>query len=131
MTTLYRNELEAYEEGFSDGFKTGQAALSVVWILSDITNNGESLEENTTVHKTLAGVVEEISRNWKKWRSLNYDSDEDTGKKEVSRLSYEEPLTLEEVSAAANKKGVIVLVENKEEFDGVFTVTLQQLQLLS
>jgi hypothetical protein len=132
MEQLSGNELMAYNSGFEDGFKTGQASVAAIWILSAITNDGESLEEETTIHKTLAGVIAEISAEWKKWRVLNYDSDEDSGKKEISRLAYEEPLSLEEVTAAFKNGGKVpvVLAENKEMFDGVFKLTLQYVQLL-
>jgi len=132
MATLSGNELMAYNSGFDDGFKTGQASVNAIWILSAITNDGETLEEETTMHKTLAGVVAEIAAEWKKWRVLNYDSDEDSRKKEVSRLAYEEPLSLEEVIAAFKNGGKlpVVLLENEEEFDGIFKLTLQYVQLL-
>jgi len=132
MATLSGNELMAYNSGFEDGFKTGQASVNAIWILSAITNDGETLEEETTMHKTLAGVVAEIAAEWKKWRVLNYDSDEDFGKKEVSRLSHEEPLSLEEVSSVFKNGGKIpvVLVENEEDFDGLFKLTLQYVQIL-
>jgi hypothetical protein len=132
MATLSGNELMAYNSGFDDGFKTGQASVNAIWILSAITNDGETLEEETTMHKTLAGVVAEIAAEWKKWRVLNYDSDEDSRKKEVSWLSHEEPLSLEEVIAAFKNGGKlpVVLLENEEEFDGIFKLTLQYVQLL-
>jgi hypothetical protein len=132
MATLSGNELMAYNSGFDDGFKTGQASVNAIWILSAITNDGETLEEETKMHKTLAGVVAEIAAEWKKWRVLNFDSDEDSGKKEISRLAYEEPLSLEEVIAAFKNGGKlpVVLLENEEEFDGIFKLTLQYVQLL-
>ena len=132
MATLSGNELMAYNSGFDDGFKTGQASVNAIWILSAITNDGETLEEETTMHKTLAGVVAEIAAEWKKWRVLNFDSDEDSGKKEISRLAYEEPLSLEEVIAAFKNGGKlpVVLLENEEEFDRIFKLTLQYVQLL-
>jgi hypothetical protein len=132
MATLSGNELAAYNAGFDDGFKTGQASVNEIWILSAITNDGETLEEETTIHKTLAGVVAEIAAEWKRWRVLNYDSDDDSVKKEASRLSYEEPLSLEEVNAAFKngRKLPVVLLENEEDFDGLFQLTLQCVQLL-
>jgi hypothetical protein len=132
MATLSGNELMAYNSGFEDGFKTGQASINAIWILAVITNDGETLEENTTMHKTLAGVVDEIARGWSRWRVLNYDSDEDLVKKEASRLSYEEPLSLDEVKATFKNGGKqpVVLLENEEEFDGLFQLTLQYVQLL-
>lgn len=132
MATLSGNELMAYNAGFDDGFKTGQASINAIWILAVITNDGETLEEETTMHKTLAGVIAEIATEWKRWRVLNYDSDEDLGKKEASRLSYEEPLSLEEVKAAFKNGGKlpVVLLENEEDFDGLFQLTLQYVQLL-
>jgi len=132
MATLSGIELAAYNAGFDDGFKTGQASVNEIWILSAITNDGETLEEETTIHKTLAGVVTEIAAEWKRWRVLNYDSDDDSVKKEASRLSYEEPLSLEEVKAAFNNGGKlpVVLLENEEDFDGLFQLTLQCVQLL-
>ena len=60
MATLSGNELMAYNSGFEDGFKSGQASVNAIWILSAITNDGETLEEETTMHKTLAGVIAEI-----------------------------------------------------------------------
>ena len=87
MATLSGNELMAYNSGFEDGFKTGQASVNAIWILSAITNDGETLEEETTMHKTLAGVIAEIATQWKRWRVLNYDSDEDSVKKQISRLA--------------------------------------------
>jgi len=133
MATLSGNELMAYNSGFEDGFKTGQASINAIWILAVITNDGETLEENTTMHKTLAGVVDEIARGWSRWRVLNYDSDEDLVKKEASRLSYEEPLSLDEVKATFKNGGKqpVVLLENEEEFDGLFQLTLQYVQLLN
>ena len=133
MATLSGNELMAYNSGFEDGFKTGQASMNAIWILSAITNDGETLEEETTMHKTLAGVVDEIARGWSGWRVLNYDSDEDSEKIEVSRLSYEEPLSLDEVKAAFKNGGKlpVVLAKNEEDFDGVFKLTLQYVQLLN
>jgi hypothetical protein len=132
MATLSGNELMAYNSGFEDGFKTGQASINAIWILAVITNDGETLEENTTIHKTLAGVVDEIARGWSGWRVLNYDSDEDSVKKQISRLAYEEPLSLEEVKAAFKNGGKlpVVLAKNDEDFDGVFKLTLQYVQLL-
>jgi hypothetical protein len=132
MTSLSGNELVAYNGGFDDGFKTGQASLKVIWILSSIVDDGETLETETTVHRTLAGVVAEIAEEWERWRVLNYDSDEDAGKKEVSRLAYEDPLSLEEVKVAIRRatKEPVVLLENVEEFDGRFRLTLQKVQLL-
>ena len=131
MEHLSGNEILVYNSGFEDGFKTGQASIAAIWILSAITNDGESLEEETTMHKTLAGVVAEIAAEWNRWRVLNYDSDEDSGKKEISRLAHEEPLSLEEVTAAFKNGGKVpvVLAENKEMFDGVFKLTLQYVQL--
>jgi hypothetical protein len=132
METLSGNEIIAYNSGFEDGFKTGQASVAAIWILSAITNDGETLEEETTIHKTLAGVVAEIAAEWKKWRVLNYDSDEDLRKNEISRLAYEEPLSLEEVKTVFKNGGKlpVVLLENEEEFDGIFKLTLQYVQLL-
>jgi hypothetical protein len=132
MTSLSGNELVAYNGGFDDGFKTGQASVNEIWILSSIVNDGETVETETTVHKTLAGVVAEIADSWASWRDLHYDSDEDFSKKEVSRLGFEETLSLEEVKMAVKRgqKDPAILVENKEEFDGIFQLTLQRLQLL-
>lgn len=132
MTSLSGNELSAYNGGFDDGFKTGQASVNEIWILSSIVNDGDTVETDTTVHKTLAGVVAEIADSWASWRDLHYDSDEDAGKKEVSRLSYEEPLSLVEVKALFQRRGKepVVLLENVEEFDGRFQLTLQRVQLL-
>ena len=95
-------------------------------------NDGETVETETTVHKTLTGVVAEIADSWASWRDLHYDSDEDAGKKEVSRLASKETLSLEEVKMAVKRgeKEPVVLVENEEEFDGLFQLTLQRLQLL-
>jgi len=133
MTSLSGNELVAYNGGFDDGFKTGQASVNVIWILSSIVDDGETVETETTVHKTLAGVVAEIAEEWERWRVLNYDSDEDAGKKEVSRLAHEDPLTLEEVKMAIKRcqKEPVILIENEEEFDGRFRLTLQKVQLLA
>ena len=132
MATLSGNELMAYNSGFEDGFKTGQASVNAIWILSAITNDGETLEEETTMHKTLAGVIAEIATQWKRWRVLNYDSDEDSVKKQISRLAYEEPLSLEEVKAAFKNGGKlpVILAKNEEDFDGLFQLTLQYVQLL-
>ena len=133
MTSLSGNELLAYNGGFDDGFKTGQASVNEIWILSSIVNDGETVETETTVHKTLTGVVAEIADSWASWRDLHYDSDEDAGKKEVSRLASKETLSLEEVKALFQRdsKEPVVLVENEEEFDGLFQLTLQRLQLLN
>ena len=132
MATLSGNELMAYNNGFEDGFKTGVASVNVIWILTSIVDDGETVETDTTVHKTLAGVVAEIADSWASWRDLHYDSDEDAGKKEVSRLAYEEPLSLEEVKALFQRSGKepVILLENVEEFDGRFQLTLQRIQLL-
>ena len=132
MTSLSSNELVAYNGGFDDGFKTGQASVNVIWILTSIVDDGETVETDTTVHKTLAGVVAEIADSWEQWRTLNYDSDEDAGKKEVSRLAYEEPLSLVEVKTLFQRSGKepVILLENVEEFDGRFRLTLQRVQLL-
>jgi hypothetical protein len=96
-------------------------------------NDGETVETETTVHKTLAGVVAEIADSWVSWRDLHYDSDEDFSKKEISRLASKETLSLEEVKTAVKRgeKEPVVLVENEEEFDGLFQLTLQRLQLLA
>jgi hypothetical protein len=133
MTSLSGNELSAYNGGFDDGFKTGVASVNEIWILSSIVNDGETVETETTVHKTLTGVVAEIADTWEEWRDLHYDSDEDAGKKEVSRLAFKETLSLEEVKMAVRRatKELVVLVENEEEFDGLFQLTLQRLQLLN
>jgi hypothetical protein len=133
MTSLSGNELVAYNGGFDDGFKTGQASVNVIWILSSIVDDGETLETETTVHKTLAGVVAEIAEEWASWRILNYDSDEDDGKKEVSRLAHKDPLSLEEVKVLVRRatKEPVILIENQEEFDGSFRLTLQKVQLLA
>ena len=133
MATLSGNELAAYNSGFDDGFKTGQASVNVIWILSAITNDGETVETVNYLHKTLAGVVAEIAAGWSEWRILNYDSDEDSSKVIPSRLSFEEPLSFEEISSllASSKKLPVVLAENKEEFDGLFQLTLQKIQLLN
>jgi len=133
MTSLSGNELMAYNGGFDDGFKTGQASVNEIWILSSIVNDGDTVETETTVHKTLAGVVAEIAHSWVSWRDLHYDSDEDAGKKEISRLASMETLSLEEVKMAVKRseKVPVILVENEEEFDGLFQLTLQRLQLLA
>ena len=133
MTSLSGNELSAYNGGFDDGFKTGVASVNIIWILTSIVDDGETVETDTTVHKTLAGVVAEIADSWASWRDLHYDSDEDAGKKEVSRLAYEEPLSLEEVKALFQRSGKepVILLENVEEFDGRFQLTLQRIQLLN
>ena len=111
MTSLSGNELLAYNGGFDDGFKTGVASVNEIWILSSIVNDGE-----TEMPLCLCGCK----------------SDEDAGKKEVSRLASKETLSLEEVKMAVkrSKKEPVVLVENEEEFDGLFQLTLQRLQLL-
>jgi hypothetical protein len=133
MATLSGNELMAYNNGFEDGFKTGVASVNVIWILSSIVNDGETIETDTTVHKTLAGVVAEIADMWEEWRALHYDSDEDAGKKIISRLANEQSPSLEEVKAfiQQEQKEPVVLVENEEEFDGLFQLTLQRVQLLN
>jgi hypothetical protein len=131
MATLSGNTLEAYNRGFNEGFNTGQASVNEIWILSAISNDGETIETENFIHKTLAGVVHEIARGWLEWRSLNYDSDEDSNKKSVSRLSYEEPLSFEEICSLLIKhKGLVILAENEEDFDGLFQLTLQRVQLL-
>ena len=133
MTSLSGNELMAYNGGFDDGFKTGQASVNEIWILSSIVNDGDTVETETTVHKTLAGVIAEITDSWASWRDLHYDSDEDAGKKEISRLASKETLSLEEVKMALKRgeKVPVILIENEEEFDGLFQLTLQRLQLLA
>lgn len=133
MATLSGNELMAYNNGFEDGFKTGVASINVIWILSSIVNDGETIETDTTVHKTLAGVIAEIADMWEEWRALHYDRDEDAGKKIISRLANEQSPSLEEVKAfiQQEQKEPVVLVENEEEFDGLFQLTLQRVQLLN